>query len=47
MADGKNRENQLVDSHPFRTESLGKEYLIEESKKTAEKPGEGENQGTF
>ena len=35
VADGKYRKDQLVDSHAFRTQSLGQEYLIEESKKTA------------
>ena len=47
MAYGKNRKNQLIDAYSFRTESLGKEYLIEEPKKTAQQSGSSEDQGPF
>ena len=47
MADGKNGEDQLIDSHTFRTESLGQEYLIEKAKKTAQQSGNGKDQRSF
>ena len=47
MAYRKDGKNQLIDPHSFRTQSLCKEYLIEESKKAAQKSGDGQDQRPF
>lgn len=47
MAYGKYWKNKLVDPHAFRTQSLCKEYLIEEAQEAGQKTGDGKDQGSF
>lgn len=47
VAYGKYWKNKLVDPHAFRTQSLCKEYLIEEAQEAGQKTGDGKDQGSF
>ena len=47
MTYGKYRKNKLIDADSFRTQSMGQEYLIEETGKTAQETCAGQQERAF